>query len=96
MIKGVGVSCAKVKTVFLNKLSLSKTRTFCVCYIQRAQEKAFLLLVSRSRGRVVHVPGEVVDVYFFFVFFMVVQFFSALAEKKKTSSQREAALAQTR
>ena len=67
-----------------------------MCYIQRAQEKAFLLLVSRSRGRVVHVPSEVVDVYFFFFFFRVVQFFSALAEKKKTSSQREAALAQTR
>ena len=67
-----------------------------MCYIQRAQEKAFLLLVSRSRGRVVHVPGEVVDVFFFFFFFFRVQFFSALAEKKKTSSQREAALAQTR
>ena len=67
-----------------------------MCYIQRAQEKAFLLLVSRSRGRVVHVPGEVVDVFFFFFSFFRVQFFSALAEKKKTSSQREAALAQTR
>ena len=68
-----------------------------MCYIQRAQERAFLLLVSRSRGRVVHVPSEVVDVYiFFFFFFWVVQFFSALAEKKKTSSQRESALAQTR
>ena len=59
-------------------------------YTQRAQERAFLLLVSRSRGRVVYVPSEVVDVYFF-SFFFCVQFFSALAKKKKTSSKREAA-----
>ena len=36
MIKGVGVSCAKVKTDFLNKLSLSKTRDIlCVTYSER-------------------------------------------------------------
>ena len=36
MIKGVGVSCAKVRTDFLNKLSLSKTRDIlCVTYSER-------------------------------------------------------------
>ena len=45
MIKGVGVSCAKVKTVFLNKLSLSQTRTFCVLHTASAREGIFTISI---------------------------------------------------
>ena len=46
MIKGVGVSCAKVKSVFLNKLSLSKTEDIlCVTYSEREREGIFTISI---------------------------------------------------
>jgi len=46
MIKGVGVSCAKVKTDFLTKLSLSKTRDIlCITHSEREREGIFTISI---------------------------------------------------